>query len=135
MNLEKMLLTFENLWNTDLKNIQILITPRDYDEYPQGIIIENIKQSEILNDVVSTYCYPDDILLWRLIILTTSGEIWYPANWINCPLTKEDKNRVTLTINSNDKRMYITFPNSKYKSCSMQLLKLEDFKNNIENSI
>lgn len=125
MSLEKLILTFENFWETDLKSIKILMTPRDYDVYPQGILIENIKRGEILNDFVSTYYYPDNVLLWRLLIHTTSNEIWYPVNLINCPLTKEDKNRVTLTISGDNKCMYISFPNSKYNSCKMQLYKVE----------
>ncbi|UBX47815.1 hypothetical protein LDO51_11500 [Providencia alcalifaciens] len=121
MAISKGLLSIENLWNEDLKKVEISFK-NNANEHENIFIFYNLMNGKKLSDITELTFSSTEQSYWMGIITTKSGEIWSSIDYLACKLNEKDNGKVTLSFNRNSRHMFLHYPVST--SCSAPLLKI-----------
>ncbi|WP_154604569.1 hypothetical protein [Providencia sp. wls1914] len=121
MAISKGLLSIENLWNEDLKKVEISFK-NNANEYGNVFIFYNLINGKKLSDITEFTFSSTEQSYWMGIITTKSGEKWSSIDYLACKLNEKDNGKVTLSFKGNMRHMFVHYPIST--SCSTSLHKI-----------
>lgn len=111
-------LTFENFWGQNLK--KVILT---HSLGPAVTLLDDKKElgavedKEILTDILGfKYLIGTTTDYWHIAFWTQTGSIYESSLGFSCNITASDHGKVTLGINGESQRMYVSFPSSS--TCS-----------------
>ncbi|MTC76610.1 hypothetical protein GKR75_20520 [Providencia sp. wls1919] len=119
--MSKGLLSIENLWNEDLKKVEISFK-NNANEYGNVFIFYNLINGKKLSDITEFTFSSTEQSYWMGIITTKSGEKWSSIDYLACKLNEKDNGKVTLSFKGNMRNMFVHYPVST--SCSASLHKI-----------
>lgn len=120
---------FENYWGEELFSYEIyhyvsdFINVEEKDmKYSKGIYLPHAATDE--KAMVFSYYLNDASRLdyWKVLITTKSGLKYSSNSFIRCSIEEIDEGKVTIGVNGESKRLYISYPKSGGCSKAMGLI-------------
>ncbi len=112
-------ISIENVWNEDLKKVEI--------HYHRGsaavdtvFILYNVADKKTIKDAHSFTFSSTDKSAWKAQITTKKGQTWSSGELFPCQITDNDNGKVTITFNGDTRTMHIIYPVSR--SCSKKMV-------------
>ena len=114
------LVTVENYWNENIKELELVINTSDFMKTYK--VFNDIKDKQVLKDAYSFVFSYGKQISWRVTFITESGETWGNGSFLPCNFATSDNGKAIIGVNGDSKRLYVAFPSSS--SCSMALTRI-----------
>ncbi|HHR5882633.1 TPA: hypothetical protein ACS7XF_003658 [Providencia alcalifaciens] len=118
MAISKGILSIENMWNEDIKKIEIIFQ-NNGNEYENAFIFYNVANGKTLIDSAEFTFSTTENSHWKGNITTVSGIKWSSGDYLLCKINDRDNGKVTISFNGNTKSMFVNYPVSI--SCSKEM--------------